>query len=175
MPLVINTNVPSINAQRNLTEINRRLESNYRRLSTGLRIVSASDDAAGLAISERMRAQIHSLSQAQRNANDGISLAQVGEGAMNEVSAILIRLRELAIQANNGTVSGSDRDTLQQEVANLVAEVDRIALSTAFNGVKLLDGSTSSIDLHVGSGVTASSSSIGHHAVVTEITTRTAK
>ncbi len=153
MGLFINTNVASINARGNLDVITNRLQSNFRRLSTGLRIVSASDDAAGLAISERMRAQIRSLSQAQRNANDGISLVQVGEGAMNELSNILIRMRELAIQANNGTNSAADKDTLDQEFDNLIQEVDRISLSTQFNGVNLLDGSTSSIEFQVGSDV----------------------
>src|SRR6185295_4807361 len=108
MGLFINTNLASLNARGNLDVITMRLQSNYRHLSTGLRIVTAADDAAGLAISERMRAQIRSLSQAQRNANDGISLVQVGEGAMNEVSNILIRMRELTIEASNGTVSDAD-------------------------------------------------------------------
>ncbi|MBL8840721.1 MAG: flagellin FliC [Planctomycetes bacterium] len=153
MGLFINTNVASINARGNLDVITNRLQSNYSRLSTGLRIVSASDDAAGLAISERMRAQIRSLSQAQRNANDGISLVQVGEGAMNELSNILIRMRELAIQASNGTNSAADKDTLDQEFDNLIEEVDRISRSTEFNGVNLLDGSTSSIEFQVGSDV----------------------
>jgi len=151
--LFINTNVASINARGNLDVITNRLQSSFRRLSTGLRIVSASDDAAGLAISERMRAQIRSLTQAQRNANDGISLVQVGEGAMNELSNILVRMRELAIQANNGTNSADDKDTLDQEFDNLIAEVDRISLSTQFNGVNLLDGSTASIEFQVGSDI----------------------
>ena len=155
MGLFINTNVASINARGNLDVITNRLQSNFSRLSTGLRIVSASDDAAGLAISERMRAQIRSLSQAQRNANDGISLVQVGEGAMNELSNILIRMRELAIQSNNGTNSPADKDTLDQEFDNLIDEVDRISKSTEFNGVNLLDGSTASIEFQVGSGVTS--------------------
>ena len=151
MGLFINTNVASLNARGNLDVITDRLQSNFRRLSTGLRIVSAADDAAGLAISERMRAQVRSLIQAQRNANDGISLVQVGEGAMNEISNILIRMRELAIESNNGTFSGSDKDTLDQEFDNLIQEVDRISLSTQFNGVNLLDGSTPTIEFQVGS------------------------
>ena len=151
--LFINTNVASINARGNLDVITNRLQSNYRRLSTGLRIVSAADDAAGLAISERMLAQIKSLNQAQRNANDGISLVQVGEGAMNEISNILIRMRELSIESGNGTNSSSDKDTLNQEFGNLIQEVDRISKSTQFNGVNLLDGSTPSIQFQVGSGV----------------------
>ncbi|MSR46787.1 MAG: flagellin FliC [Planctomycetes bacterium] len=153
MGLFINTNVASMNARGNLDKITNRLQSNFRRLSTGLRIVSASDDAAGLAISERMRAQVKSLTQAQRNANDGISLVQVGEGAMNELSTILIRMRELVIQANNGTNSPADKDTLDQEFEALISEVDRISKSTAFNGVNLLDGSVTSIEFQVGSDV----------------------
>src|SRR5258706_5707962 len=105
MGLRVNTNVASINAQRNLAEVSNRLAGNFRRLSTGLRIATAADDAAGLAISERLRSRVASLDQAKRNANDGISLVQTGEGALNEVNAILTRLRELAIQSSNGTVS----------------------------------------------------------------------
>jgi flagellin len=150
MGLFINTNIASLNARGNLEMVTGRLQKSYSRLSSGLRIVVAADDAAGLAISERMRAQVASLSQAQRNANDGISLVQVGEGAMNELDNILIRMRELSIEANNGTVSASDRDTLNQEFSNLLSEVDRIALSTQFNGVNLLDGSTANVVFQVG-------------------------
>ena len=103
MGLRVNTNVASINAQKNLANVTNRLEGNFRRLSTGLRIAVAADDAAGLAISERLRAQIRSLGQAQRNTNDGISLVQTAEGSLNEVSSILTRLRELAIQSSNGS------------------------------------------------------------------------
>ena len=108
MGLRVNTNVTSINAQRNLSQVTGKLSTNFRRLSTGLRISSAADDAAGLAISERLRSQVRSLDQAKRNANDGISLVQTAEGALNEVSSILTRLRELSIQASNGTVSNAD-------------------------------------------------------------------
>jgi flagellin len=155
MALRINTNLSSINAQRGLSSVTGRLEKNFEHLSTGLRIAVAADDAAGLGISERLRAQVRSLSQAQRNANDGVSLVQTAEGAMNEISNILIRMRELAIEANNGTMSPSDRDTLDQEFDDLIEEVDRIALSTAFNNINLLDGSTATIDFQVGTGVTA--------------------
>jgi flagellin len=155
MGLRVNTNVASINAQRNLSAVSDRLAGNFRRLSTGLRITTAADDAAGLAISERLRSQVRSLEQAKRNANDGISLVQVGEGAMNEMDNILIRMRELSIEANNGTVSGSDRDTLNQEFTSLVAEVDRIAKSTKFNGVNLLDGSTANVVFQVGANSVA--------------------
>ena len=153
MGLRVNTNIASFNAQRNVARITERLKVSYQRLSTGLRIATAADDAAGLAISERLRSQIRSLAQASRNANDGISLVQVGEGALNEVSNILIRLRELSIQAANGSVSNRDRDTIQEEFRSLVDEVSRIAQSTDFNGVKLLDGSSSAVNFQVGIGV----------------------
>jgi flagellin len=153
MPIRINTNVASLNAQRGLSLVSDRLQKNFEHLSTGLRIATAADDAAGLGISERLRAQVRSLTQAQRNANDGISLVQTAEGSLNEVSNILVRLRELAVESNNGTTSNADKDTLNQEFGNLVSEVDRIAQSTDFNGIKLLDGSSSSVTFQVGSGV----------------------
>ena len=155
MGLRVNTNVTSINAQRNLSQVTGRLSTNFRRLSTGLRISSAADDAAGLAISERLRSQVRSLEQAKRNANDGISLVQTAEGALNEVSSILVRLRELAIQSSNGSVSDADKSTLNEEFGSLVAEVNRIGASTEFNGIKLLDGSSSSVSFQVGFGTTA--------------------
>ncbi len=150
MGLRINTNIASINAQRNLAEITDRLGKSFRRLSTGLRIAVASDDPAGLAVSERLRSQIRSLGQAQRNANDTISLVQVGEGALNEVSNMLTRLRELTIQSANGTTGDLDRQTLQEEFSAMVSEINRVALSTEFNGVKLLDGSSSVASFQVG-------------------------
>ncbi len=156
MGLRVNTNIASMNAQRSLASTTERLQSNFRRLSTGLRISTAADDAAGLAISERFRAQIRSTNQAIRNAQDGISMTQTGEGALNEVSNILIRLRELAMQASNGTVSDADRNTLDQEFQDLIQEIDRIAQSTSFNGVKLLDGTGSTIQFQVGIGTNAS-------------------
>src|SRR6185436_12834328 len=131
------------------------LEKNFTHLSSGLRITTASDDAAGLGISERLRAQVRSLTQAQRNANDGISLVQTAEGALNETSSILIRMRELAVEANNGTTSAADKDTLDQEFQDLIGEIDRIAGATNFNGTQLLDGSTASIAFQVGSGTGA--------------------
>ena len=155
MGLRVNTNVTSINAQRNLSSVTTRLSDNFRRLSTGLRISTAADDAAGLAISERLRSQVRSLDQAKRNANDGISMVQTAEGALNEVSSILTRLRELSIQANNGTVSDTDKDTLNEEFASLVNEIDRIGNSTEFNNIKLLDGSASTVSFQVGFGTTA--------------------
>jgi flagellin len=150
MGLRVNTNIASINAQRNVARATTSLARNYQRLSTGLRISTAADDAAGLAISERLRSQIRSLSQASRNANDGISLVQVGEGALNEVSNILVRLRELAIQSANGSSSNQDRNTIKEEFTSLVGEINRIAQSTEFNGVKLLDGSSSTVTFQVG-------------------------
>jgi len=155
MGLRVNTNVTSINAQRNLSTVTNRLGGNFRRLSTGLRISTAADDAAGLAISERLRSQVRSLEQSKRNANDGISLVQTAEGALNEVSSILVRLRELAIQSSNGSVSDADKSTLNEEFGSLVAEVNRLGASTEFNGIKLLDGSSSSVSFQVGFGTTA--------------------
>lgn len=161
MGLRINTNIASLNAQRNLAGVTEKLATNFRRLSTGLRITQASDDAAGLAISERLRSQIRSLDQAKRNANDGVSLVQTAEGALGESSAILSRMRELAVQANNGTVSTKDKATLNEEFTALVDEVNRIARSTEFNGINLLDGSSSNLSLQVGFGVTGGVDTVG--------------
>ncbi|MBX7191906.1 MAG: flagellin FliC [Sandaracinaceae bacterium] len=136
----INTNVAAINAQRNLGQTQTRLESNFGRLSTGLRINRSADDAAGLAISERLKSQVRSLAQAERNANDGISLLQTAEGAMNEVSGIITRIRELAVQSANGTLGTTDRSYIDNEKTALLAEIDRIAASTDFNGTQLLNG-----------------------------------
>ncbi|HEB53892.1 MAG TPA: flagellin FliC [bacterium] len=155
MGLRVNTNVTSINAQRNLSSVTNRLSTNFRRLSTGLRISTAADDAAGLAISERLRSQVRSLEQAKRNANDGISFVQTAEGALNEVSSILVRLRELSIQASNGSVSDQDKSTLNEEFTSLVSEINRIGRSTEFNGIKLLDGSSSAVSFQVGFGTTS--------------------
>lgn len=152
MALRINSNIAAMTAQRAMASVTQKLAGNYRRLSTGLRISTAADDAAGLAVSERLRAQIRSFQQAKRNASDGISLVQTGEGALNEVSNMLIRLRELAVQSANGTISSADRTTLDEEFQALVDEVDRIGRSTEFNGIKLLDGSTSSVTFQVGAG-----------------------
>jgi flagellin len=149
MPQTINTNVMSLNAQRNLNSSQGSLAVSLQRLSSGLRINSAKDDAAGLAISERMTAQIRGLNQASRNANDGISLAQTADGALSEVSSNLQRIRELAVQAANGTNSDDDLDALQSEVAELIAEITRVGTDTSFNGVTLLDGSYTA-DIQVG-------------------------
>jgi flagellin len=150
MGLRINTNVAALNAQRNLGSVTGRLQGNFSRLSSGLRIATAADDAAGLGISERMRSQIRSFSAASRNAQDGISLTQTAEGALNEVSNVLNRLRELAIQSTNGTLSSTDRATINTESQALLTEIDRISSSTEFNGVNLLDGSSTTAAIQVG-------------------------
>lgn len=150
MAITINTNVASLNAQRNLSASQTNLAKSMQRLSSGLRINSAKDDAAGLAISDRMTSQIRGLNQATRNANDGISLAQTAEGAMQESTNILQRMRELAVQSANDTNTASDRQSLQAEVSQLISELDRIANTTSFNGQKLLDGSFSGASFHVG-------------------------
>ncbi|MCA8974574.1 MAG: flagellin FliC [Planctomycetes bacterium] len=155
MGLRINTNLASMVAQRGLSQVTERLAQNYRRLATGLRIGNAADDAAGLAISERLRAQVRSLQQAGRNAADGISLVSTAEGSLDEVGSILLRLRELAVQASNGTVAAQDRATLDEEFQSLVDEIDRIGRSAEFNGIRLLDGSSSSVTFQVGSGTAA--------------------
>src|SRR5215510_8439059 len=153
MALVINTNVMSLNAQRNLSTSGSQLATSLQRLSSGLRINSAKDDAAGLAISDRMTTQISGLNQAARNANDGISLAQTTEGALQEVTNNLQRIRELAVQSANATNSDSDRAALDQEVQQRLAEVNRIATQTSFNGRKVLDGSFGNATFQVGANV----------------------
>jgi flagellin len=150
MPQIINSNVLSLNAQRNLSSSQSLLATSLQRLSSGLRINSAKDDAAGLAISNRFTAQIRGLNQAVRNSNDGISLAQTAEGALVEVGNNLQRIRELAVQSANATNSASDRASLQAEVDQLLSEIDRVANQTAFNGVKVIDGSFSSAVFQVG-------------------------
>ena len=150
MGLSINTNVMSLNAQRNLGVSQSALAKSMQRLSSGLRINSAKDDAAGLAISDRMTSQISGLNQAVRNSNDGISLAQTAEGALSETTNILQRMRELAVQSANDTNSASDRTSLQAEVGQLKQEISRIATTTTFNGKNLLDGSMKSAQFQVG-------------------------
>ncbi|PTT44538.1 flagellin N-terminal helical domain-containing protein [Aeromonas sp. HMWF016] len=141
MGLYINTNVSSLNAQRNMMNATKSLDTSYTRLASGLRINSAKDDAAGLQISNRLTSQINGLDQGNRNANDGISLAQTAEGAMDEVTGMLQRMRTLSQQSANGSNSAKDRDALQKEVDQLGAEINRISTSTTFAGTKLLDGS----------------------------------
>ena len=162
MAQTINTNVASLNAQRNLNISQSALATSLQRLSSGLRINSAKDDAAGMAISSRMTAQISGLNQAARNANDGVSLAQTAEGAMAEISSNLQRIRELAVQSVNATNSSSDRVTMDSEVQALSSEIDRVASATGFNGVKLLDGSFAAQTFQVGAnqGETISIASI---------------
>ncbi len=150
MASIINTNVSSLTAQRNLTMSQGSLSQSIQRLSSGLRINSAKDDAAGLAISDRMTSQIRGLNQAARNANDGISLAQTAEGAMKSAGDILQRVRELAVQSANASNSSSDRQALQQEVGQLVAELDRISQTTQFNGQNILDGTFGTAQFQVG-------------------------
>jgi flagellin len=144
MALFVNTNVSSLNAQRQLINSGKSLDTAFQRLSSGLRINSAADDAAGLQISNRLTSQIQGLDQAIRNANDGISLAQVAEGAMDEITTALQRIRVLSVQSQNGINSSSDRLALQKEVSALKAEISRIANTTQFGGVKILDGKYSS-------------------------------
>jgi len=150
MPQIINTNIASLNSQRNLNTSQSNLQVALQRLSSGLRINSAKDDAAGLAISERFTSQIRGLNQAARNANDGISLAQTAEGALVQVANNLQRIRELAVQSANATNSSTDRAALQSEASQLIAEIDRVASTASFNGVKLLDGTFSAQQFQVG-------------------------
>ena len=140
MSMFVNTNVSSLNAQRNLMSINKSMDTSYTRLASGLRINSAKDDAAGLQISNRLTSQINGLDQGNRNANDGISLAQTAEGAMDEVTGMLQRMRTLAQQAANGSNSIADRTAIGAEVTQLKSEIDRISTDTTFGGTKLLDG-----------------------------------
>ena len=150
MASTINTNIASINAQRNLGMSAASLATTMQRLSSGLRVNTAKDDAAGLAISERMNTQIRGLTVASRNANDGISLAQTAEGALGKVGDMLQRMRELAVQASNATNSKADRQALQSEVKQLTDEIDRVAKQTNFNGQKVLDGSFAGAVFQVG-------------------------
>ncbi len=150
MAITVNTNVASLTAQRNLSGTSNAMDKALQRLSSGLRINSAKDDAAGLAISDRMTSQVRGLNQAIRNANDGISLAQTAEGALQESTSILQRIRELAIQSANDTNSASDRANIQKEVAQLQSELNRIADQTTFNSKVLLDGSFAGAKFHVG-------------------------
>jgi flagellin len=147
MGLYINTNSSALNAQRQLTSTSSSLSRSFERLSSGLRINGAKDDAAGLSITTRFSAQIRGLNQAVRNSNDGISLAQTAEGALNETTNILQRIRELSVQSANDTNNDSDRASLQAEVSQLKTELDRIAETTNFNGNKILDGSFLSKDV----------------------------
>ncbi len=149
MGLRIATNVSSLTAQRHLRDTRRLLDQSLERLSSGYRINKAGDDAAGLAISEKLRAKVQGMIQAQRNANDGVSLIQVAEGGLNEVQTILVRLRELGVQAASDTIGPQERRYLDEEYQTLKEELDRIANSTEFNGTNLLDGTGGSLDFQV--------------------------
>jgi flagellin len=150
MGLRINTNVTSLAAQRSLGGTTEAQSKSFQKLSSGTRIVQAADDAAGMAISEKLKAQIRGINQAERNANDGISMIQTAEGGMNEISNILIRLRELSVQSASDTVGPTEREFSNLEYQNLIQEVERIAQVTEFNGRKLLDGSGDKYDFQIG-------------------------
>ena len=150
MGLRINTNIPSLSAQRSLGITSRNLNDNLRKLSSGERITRSGDDAAGLAISENLKAQIRGMRQAKRNAGDAISMLQTAEGGMNEISNIIIRLRELSVQAASDTVGTTERGFSDIEFQNLKEEIDRISKSTEFNGIKLLDGTGGKLEFQVG-------------------------
>ena len=150
MGLRINTNIQALTAQRYLNENSAHLKESMDHLSSGSRINKAGDDAAGLAISEKLKAEIRSMRQATRNANDGVSLVQVAEGSMNEISNILIRLRELSIQAASDTIGDVERTFVDKEVQQLKSEIDRITAVTQFDGSYLLDGSTNTLEFQVG-------------------------
>jgi flagellin len=182
MPQIINTNIPSLTAQRNLNTSQSSLATSLQRLSSGLRINSAKDDAAGLAISERFTTQIRGLNQAIRNANDGVSFAQTAEGALSTSGDALQRIRELAVQSINDTNSASDRQALNNEVGQLIAEVNRIANSTQFNGQNILDGSLATLTFQVGAnqgqtisvdGVDSRASQLGARVATTASLTAT--
>ncbi|MBL8363024.1 MAG: flagellin FliC [Rubrivivax sp.] len=150
MPQTINTNLSSLNAQRNVASSQSTLQTTMQRLSSGLRVNSAKDDAAGLAIAERMNAQVRGMNVAIRNANDGVSLAQTAEGAIGKIGDALQRMRELAVQSANGTNNSGDRDNLQTEFSQLRAEITRLVSGTSFNGQNILDGSNPTFTFQVG-------------------------
>jgi len=156
MPLVIQTNVASLEAEKNLNTTTSKLAVSFNRLSSGFRINTAADDAAGLAISESMRMQIRSYVVAERNANDGVSMAQTAEGALGQMTSLLARMRELGVQAANGTLSSTDRGYINTEFTSLQAEMDRIQKSTTYDGQSLLATTASSIQFQVGINNTSS-------------------
>ncbi len=158
MPMTINTNLTSLNAQRNLNKSQSSLSTSMQRLSSGLRINSAADDAAGLAISQRMTSQVRGMNVAIRNANDGISLVQTADGALASVGDNLQRMRELTVQALNSTNSGSDKDSLNQEFQQLSQEITRVLGGTTFNGAAILAGSAGALNFQVGANTTGNDS-----------------
>ena len=155
MPMTINTNIASLDAQRNLNMSQGSLATSMQRLSSGLRVNSAKDDAAGLAIAERMNAQVRGMNVAVRNANDGISMSQTAEGALSQVSDSLQRMRELAVQARNSTNSSSDKDSLNKEFAQLQAEIGRVLGGTTFNGKHILGSDATALTFQIGANTTA--------------------
>ena len=164
MGMRVTTNIAALNAQRNLVGSQRQIQSSMAQLASGSRINKAADDAAGLAISENLKAQIRSATQAQRNANDGISMVQTAEGGLNEISNIVIRLRELGIQASSDTVGNTERGFVDKEVQQLKSEIQRISSVTTWGTTKLLDGSTPNFDFQVGIRNNAEEDRITFHA-----------
>src|SRR3954462_15871174 len=165
MSLRIQTNIAAFDAERNLSATSMRMQKSMARLSSGYRINTAADDAAGLAISEKLRAQIGGLAQASRNTYDAISMVQTAEGALNEVHSMLQRVRELAVQYKNGTLSTNDQNSIQSEVNQLKAEIERIGSDTEFNGIDLLNSAATTISFQVGAGdsqqITVATVSVG--------------
>jgi flagellin len=181
MAQVINTNIASLNAQRNMVSSQGSLSQSMQRLSSGLRINSAKDDAAGLAIAERMNAQVRGMNVAIRNSNDGISLAQTAEGALSKVGDSLQRMRELAVQARNSTNSDDDKDSLNKEFAELQKEITRVLGGTAFNGKKILGSDATSLTFQVGANtttddvITVDTTDMTKDTTITAVTVNTAK
>jgi flagellin len=176
MAMSINTNVQSLNAQRNLATSQHSLSTTMQRLSSGLRVNSAKDDAAGLAIAERMNAQVRGMNVAVRNANDGVSMAQTAEGALSKVTDALQRMRELAVQARNGTNGAKDQVSLNKEFVELGKEIDRVIKGADFNGKKILSTDSGAINFQVGANtsandsITVTTSNLGTNADITGIT-----
>jgi flagellin len=176
MSLRINSNIEAFNAHRQLVGTSDRVQKSMERLSSGYRINRAADDAAGLAISEKLRGQIRGLAQAQRNSQDGVSLVQTAEGSLNEVHSMLQRVRELAVQYQNGTLSSADKAAITAEAAQLASEIERIGTSSDFNGIKLLNGSTT-ISFQVGANdsdtISVTTASLGQKVGSIDVTTST--
>jgi len=181
MAQVINTNIASLNAQRNMVSSQSSLSQSMQRLSSGLRINSAKDDAAGLAIAERMNAQVRGMNVAIRNSNDGISLAQTAEGALSKVGDSLQRMRELAVQARNSTNSDDDKDSLNKEFVELQSEIKRVLGGTAFNGKKILGSDATALTFQVGANttsddvITVNTTDMTQDTTITAVTVNTAK
>jgi len=173
MGLRINTNIQALNGQRSLHHVNESKQKVFEQLSSGQRINKAGDDAAGLAISEKLKASIRGLKQAERNSNDGISMIQTAEGGLNEVSNILVRLRELSVQAASDTIGDTEREFTNREYQNLVEEVDRIAGSTQFNGTALLNGKGEALEFQVGIGNDPKNDRLSYSPSMTDATAGT--